>query len=766
MLENKGKDKKDQPQKTVKRNATVISAAFVNVPSVLNKAEHQKGSKAVADLTNHIHSLVKQEKGVVLKSKGTNITAFFQLSQKAFLSAINIRQSIIDFNNTGGLKVPLSIRIGLYTGEVSISNNNISGTAFKVAPVIQAMGEPGEIYLSESSFNAFQLSASKHVGELSPVFVKTVKVKGDQLKLYRLETAKPQEEDAAGDMAGGADFDFVDFLGEDGSPSENTVVDEIDAKKIMTLDKLDEQMKKKSDLPTFARTMNVFSRMPVNADLDALTVSDLANKVLSDFALTNKLLKLVNTSFYTKRAGKVSTVSQAIMLVGYKQVRNLSLSLTLIEQIQDKRISAELKTLIILSHISGIVGKDIARKIGGINSEEAFICATFGDLGKMLASFYLPKDNRQVVQLSKEKNMDPEDASLETLGISYEDMGAEVARQWNMPDVIIDGMKKLRDRKILKPQTEPEKLKHAATFSKEFCSTLLNDSYDDYKKDDDISNLIKRYEESFVLEKKDINSILNNLLNELDNFSRAFKIRLSEEPFYKSVKKYLHTFYSSNEGKDLDKGISTNAPEDAEPGEESPKYGDYDDTDIIVEGAKLEEADSRLYSDLDEILQKGIYDVMSSLAEKYAINDILQIILEIIYRGMEFFRTIICFRNASTNSMEARFGFAPDIEKMIKEFHFEISEDTDVFNTTLRKNSELIITNINSKEIKDKIPQWYRESVNAQSFVLLPIEINKTPIGLIYGDKIYSKSIVIPKHQLWQLKTLRKQAVLAFKQRL
>ena len=67
--------------------------------------------------------------------------------------------------------------------------------------------------------------------------------------------------------------------------------------------------------------------------------------------------------------------------------------------------------------------------------------------------------------------------------------------------------------------------------------------------------------------------------------------------------------------------------------------------------------------------------------------------------------------------------------------------------------------------ISDKIPDWYRDTVNAPCFILLPLMLNGKAIGMFYADMPEANSLDISRQQLSLLRTLRNQAVLAIKQK-
>ncbi|MBF0520768.1 MAG: hypothetical protein HQK92_13735, partial [Nitrospirae bacterium] len=60
----------------------------------------------------------------------------------------------------------------------------------------------------------------------------------------------------------------------------------------------------------------------------------------------------------------------------------------------------------------------------------------------------------------------------------------------------------------------------------------------------------------------------------------------------------------------------------------------------------------------------------------------------------------------------------------------------------------------------------YLNTINAHSFTALPIVLNYKPIGMIYGDVIYGGNASLKADMIWNLKIMRKLALLAFKQKL
>ena len=167
--------------------------------------------------------------------------------------------------------------------------------------------------------------------------------------------------------------------------------------------------------------------------------------------------------------------------------------------------------------------------------------------------------------------------------------------------------------------------------------------------------------------------------------------------------------------------------------------------------------------DPDAILSAGIQDVTNSMVGDFKLNDILQMVLETIYRGMGFNRALIMIRNNKLGAMIARFGFGAGINEVIPHFRFPLQFMPDVFHLSIEKGLDISIADIYALNIADKIPGWYRDAVNAPCFILLPLMLNGKAIGLFYADMLESNSLNISQQQLSLLRTLRNQAVLAIK---
>ena len=79
------------------------------------------------------------------------------------------------------------------------------------------------------------------------------------------------------------------------------------------------RMKHKSDFPAFSKSVMDINEKATNDPY--ASARDLANIILKDYSLTNKLLKLVNSAYYGGVGKGVTSIHQAVVILGLEQVR-------------------------------------------------------------------------------------------------------------------------------------------------------------------------------------------------------------------------------------------------------------------------------------------------------------------------------------------------------------------------------------------------------------------------------------------------------------
>jgi HD-like signal output (HDOD) protein len=493
-----------------------------------------------------------------------------------------------------------------------------------------------------------------------------------------------------------------------------------------------------SGFPTLSTTISDINRV---VETDSHSAQQLTHVILRDVSLTTTLLQVVNSATYGQYRGSIRTISKAVLILGTEAVRNAAMTLMMLAFSKGRSQEKSLQDELIGAFFAGVVAKNLCRRLGMPRSEEAVICTMCHSLGRLLVVFFLYDESQQIRALIKDGASEDE-AAVQVLGISYRDLGIGVARHWNFPDKLVEGMQSLKAREISPPATEAEALKIAANLANDLYAIALRGSQAD--KESALAALSCRYSAAIKLDAKDLIEALRQGLNEIAERSATLNLAVAHSPALNAVRAWA--------------GQPAEAASAAPPDDTA--------THLIKQVSTVDAIESKgaASPNAQQVLSAGIRDITETLTSDFSLNDVLHMALETIYRGMGFSRTIIFIRDPRVSAMRARFGFGTGIEKLIPQCSFPLAFEPDVFHVALEKGLDIVIENTQAENVVQRIPLWHRQVMNARSFLLLPVVVKNQAAGLLYADSDRAEGIKINSEQLDLLRTLRTQVVLAFRQ--
>jgi hypothetical protein len=173
------------------------------------------------------------------------------------------------------------------------------------------------------------------------------------------------------------------------------------------------------------------------------------------------------------------------------------------------------------------------------------------------------------------------------------------------------------------------------------------------------------------------------------------------------------------------------------------------------------------------VLSSGIQDITNTLLETFKLNDVLHMILETMLRALNCRRVIFCLRDPRTGTLIGRMGIGEGVEPARAIFQVPMQPrpgvTPDLFTLVCLKNADMLIADAAAPNIAPRLPAWFKGAVAAQTFLLLPLTLKRKGqadmvLGLIYADRAEANSMAVGERELSLLRTLRNQAIMAFKQ--
>jgi len=168
---------------------------------------------------------------------------------------------------------------------------------------------------------------------------------------------------------------------------------------------------------------------------DPSTSAPEINRVMArDPALAGKILKLVNSAYYGL-SNKVSSLNQAIVILGFKTVKSVALSASVMGLFKGPKDSGVFDRALFWKHsiACACVARLAAEKSKGFDPETAFSAGLLHDIGKLVLAHHLPSKADEIVRLAEEKKSSFLDAEREILETDHTEIGRWLADTWDLP---------------------------------------------------------------------------------------------------------------------------------------------------------------------------------------------------------------------------------------------------------------------------------------------------------------------------------------------
>lgn len=445
---------------------------------------------------------------------------------------------------------------------------------------------------------------------------------------------------------------------------------------------------------------------------DDTTADLLADVVARDYALTTKLLKLVNSAFYRQFNRPVATITRAVVLLGFEQVRQAAVSLILYDHLRSVGQQGELARRAIQSFTGSLIAQALGEDTDGRESGEAMTAAMFHRLGDSLVLAFLP-DEWKGIEAAQAGGLSKEDAEREVLGVTTNELGLAVARRWAFPDSIIQSMRALLAGPVKIPRTRGEWLHAAAAFANELADEAG-------RAEPEFEGLVQRYGVALDISSQRIGDLLRGIAGQV-------RIQVDALEYFAGGCDYVRNLVAWSK-------VGTPRPEAIREVDE--------ETRRILRG-------------------RGLDEVTAAVENGESLNSILAVVVETLYRGFEFDRVLLCVKDVQAPRMAARYGFGREYKRVMRGFEFVLErEGHDVFVKACLLGRDVVVEDSQSPMYWRRIPDWYRGLVNAKAFVLFPLRVNGWPFGMLYADTDRPEQ-TLHRSRLINIKALRDQALLA-----
>lgn len=187
-------------------------------------------------------------------------------------------------------------------------------------------------------------------------------------------------------------------------------------------------------LPTLP---TVATQLLHQADQRGASLKDISAMVERDPAVATRLLKLVNSPFFGIRR-EVTSVQQALLLVGMSNLRSLVLSSSVLNLFTSSGKVGSFDRAQFWDHCLGVAvcARQIASTTNVVDPDTAFTAGLIHDIGKMIEDRFMHPEFEKVMQHADRTKCTLVEAEQSILGLTHADLGQYIARHWNLPEAL------------------------------------------------------------------------------------------------------------------------------------------------------------------------------------------------------------------------------------------------------------------------------------------------------------------------------------------
>ncbi|GAB4354080.1 MAG: HDOD domain-containing protein [Methylohalobius crimeensis] len=429
------------------------------------------------------------------------------------------------------------------------------------------------------------------------------------------------------------------------------------------------------ELPIFRYTINAINNIVSNEDA---STTELAQVILQDATLTARILRIANSATYNPTASSINTISRAIVILGFNMVRDLSLSLAIIDALLNLKGRQHAFRLMARSFHAAVQAKSIAEERGDDAPEEIFIAALLYYIGEMAFWCVAGQEGERILLLTDDKGYPPEMAQRQVLGFTFNQLTIALTQDWHLSDLL-----------------------HSA----------INQPH---LKNPRIQNIIYGHKLAVSAEKGWNAKTTRELI-------RTIAPYLGLEP----EKTQAHLCHNAVKAMDVAKLFGASSIIAYLP---IPENSSAEETS--ADGQEAEK-----YPSPDPILQLNILRDLSRILEKQPnINLTLETVLEGIYRGVGMDRTLFALLTSDKKHIHGKYALGEDNQLFTQKFRFELGQ-VPFFDWLFKHKDAIWIKNTQDQENQPLIVNQLLEIIAAPTFFAFPLILNTTPIGIVYADR-------------------------------
>ncbi len=448
---------------------------------------------------------------------------------------------------------------------------------------------------------------------------------------------------------------------------------------IRTADVLQDVLKKigNQHFPVMEKTILALKKISAKEEAK---IEEISHIVSRDPGLTIYLLRICNKKSTSSLRSEITSISQALMMLGIKQVNQLPNKLPSL----DKQLKDPAKTRLLMTFSRAFHAAEQATEWAhyrrDMNTDEIFVATQIHFIGEMAIAMLYPDKLAEIDSLRRKRQIASEEAQYLVLGFTINQLSYELAKNWELPGLSLEALK-------------PENAKYPRAYSIMLAVQLARAAAVDW---------------------------------------HGGKTQIIQQQVAEFLDIPVAKIVSANHKLAVDVAHATNLYGVRPAAALLPMLDDPLDEDIVQLKNPNEHADICLIP--QRLLLQNIMKNIKDADNDISLKELIHLILSAMHDGIGLNRVVFATKNVEEKTLVPYAIKGADNDPVFNRFQINLNKQ-NLFGRLMQKTQAIVINNKTRETFWELIPKDFKKFIVTDSFLAMSIYVANTEVGFFYADR-------------------------------
>ena len=459
--------------------------------------------------------------------------------------------------------------------------------------------------------------------------------------------------------------------------------------------------------------------------VESLSVHQVGEILSRDLTTTTKLIKIACTVGYNPDGAEITTINQAIATVGYNRVRDMAISLLLLQNANRRWSTDDFDEIACITLTSALMSETIMETRKSHNPEHAFVAAALRSYGRLLLASFFPDEYGAAMVAGETEGY--ETALRRAFGMSALDLARELLQRAGLPPALLRFIEEIPDSRFSAEQlSRDDQQLMLVDFTVKLCELLSRLKTQEHFQTG-YQELMERYGRSLHYSKEDMQGLLEATLSKVDSYKRQLASPLFGNRIVTNIRACVEQQPLTLRPSTNRSGQSKRCPLNAS----------------FTCGQNAE-----------RLLRAGLKELEPVVLSKHPDHAVAwEQVTRLLARALELDDTLLLVQPPCSPAFQAEYGFGQQVAAIRPNAILDPSTKS-IFTVAITRAQDVVIQNPNDHAIQPFIPGWLKPYAMG-GIILLPIGGHEGTFAILMGLARAKHSLALSPKTMDHLRTLK-----------